>query len=405
MRREFRPHDVIYEWPFREYNPYSTSMVPQPPKTDGPDWVESIVQLAAGLGFNPVRVRWRLLRMQDRLTKLRERAQRRVQHSRWQHKVCGACGAVNDRSERKCVQCGARLGARWVDALARLGVLPKTPGRATVLLAALILLCFAREMSTCGISALVSPSGYCLIRMGGNMTWQVLVQGLHPGLATQLGAGQAPEYWRLGTAMFLHIGIIHLLFNLAALAQVGPMVEELLGSGRMLVLYLGTGLVGNWLSSRYGNYSVSAGASGAIMGLCGVVAGWGQRDGTSVGRNSRNHMVRWAIYTVLFGVFVRGDNWAHCGGFLAGALPGLLVKPAWLRRSRASGLDLAMGTTGVLSAVALAALVVLAPYTLTKYLPAEAPRAAARLRAEATVNLPQIAPPRNSAGDSERAGR
>ena len=52
-----------------------------------------------------------------------------------------------------------------------------------------------------------------------------------------------------------------------------------------------------------------------------------------------------------------------------------------------------------------AALVVLAPYTLTKYLPAEAPRAAARLRAEATVNLPQIAPPRNSAGDSERAGR
>lgn len=64
-------------------------MAPQPPKPDGPDWVESIVRLAAGLGFNPVRVRWRLLRMQDRLTKLRESAQRRVEYSCWQHKVCG----------------------------------------------------------------------------------------------------------------------------------------------------------------------------------------------------------------------------------------------------------------------------------------------------------------------------
>jgi hypothetical protein len=45
-------------------------MAPQPPKTDGPGWVESVVRLAAGLGFNPVRVRWRLLRIQDRLTKL-----------------------------------------------------------------------------------------------------------------------------------------------------------------------------------------------------------------------------------------------------------------------------------------------------------------------------------------------
>jgi hypothetical protein len=160
------------------------------------------------------------------------------------------------------------------------------------------------------------------------------------------------------------------------------MVEELLGSGRMLVLYLGTGLAGNWLSARYGMYSVSAGASGAIMGLCGVVAGWGQRDGTSVGRNCRNHMVRWAVYTVLFGVFIRGDNWAHCGGFLAGALPGLSIKPAWLRRSRASTLDLALGTTGVLGAVALAALVVLAPYTMTKHLPAEALRAVPRPRAD-----------------------
>ena len=380
-------------------------MAPPPPKTDGPDWVESMVRLAAGLGFNAVRVRWRLLRMQDRLTKLRERAQLRVEHSRWQHKVCGACGAVNDQSERKCVQCDVRLGARWVDTLARLGVLPTTPGRATVLLGALILLCFAREMSTCGISALLAPSGQCLIRIGGNLSSQVLMRGLHPEIATQLGGGHAVEYWRLGTAMFLHIGIIHLLFNLAALAQVGPMVEELLGSGRMLVLYLGTGLAGNWLSARYGMYSVSAGASGAIMGLCGVVAGWGQRDGTSVGRNCRNHMVRWAVYTVIFGVFVRGDNWAHCGGFLAGALPGLSIKPAWLRRSRASTLDLALGTTGVLGAVALAALVVLAPYTMTKHLPAEPLRAVPRPRAEATLNLPQIAPPQDFAGDGESAGR
>ena len=143
----------------------------------------------------------------------------------------------------------------------------------------------------------------------------------------------------------------------------------------------------------------------AIVSLAILVAGWGQRDGTSVGRNCRNHMVRWAVYTVLFGVFIRGDNWAHCGGFLAGALPGLSIKPAWLRRSRASTLDLALGITGVLGAVALAALVVLAPYTMTKHLPAEPLRAVPRPRAEATLNLPQIAPPQDFAGDGGRAGR
>jgi rhomboid protease GluP len=65
------------------------------------------------------------------------------------------------------------------------------------------------------------------------------------------------------------------------------------------------------------------------MGLIGVAAGWGQRDGTRMGLNIRDQMVKWLIYTVFFGFMIGADNAAHIGGFVSGALFGYFYKPRW----------------------------------------------------------------------------
>ena len=90
----------------------------------------------------------------------------------------------------------------------------------------------------------------------------------------QWGANYGPkttqgEWWRMFTCMFLHIGVLHLLFNMLALWNVGSCMERLLGSTGFLVLYLLAGLLGSVASVAWNPFVVSAGASGAIFGLYG----------------------------------------------------------------------------------------------------------------------------------------
>ena len=62
--------------------------------------------------------------------------------------------------------------------------------------------------------------------------------------AYYLPALRAGELWRHGTAVFLHIGVLHLVFNMVALAQIGPAIEETFGRARMVFLFMVTGIVG-----------------------------------------------------------------------------------------------------------------------------------------------------------------
>jgi rhomboid protease GluP len=84
---------------------------------------------------------------------------------------------------------------------------------------------------------------------------------------------QQHQWFRLVTPIFIHIGLLHLGLNSYALWMVGPMVEKFYGAGRFAVLYLLTGIggvVGSWLSTS-GLHNPSAGASGALFGLFGVL--------------------------------------------------------------------------------------------------------------------------------------
>lgn len=131
------------------------------------------------------------------------------------------------------------------------------------------------------------------------------------------------QYWRLGTSMFLHIGIIHLLWNGYYGFLISAQVERAMGWWRFLLLYLLSGIAGSALSV-IGHNAVSAGASGALFGLIGwqlLVARahmGGFRAMWSDPGMRRN--LTWIGAWFVVGVFVGFDNYAHAGGLAFGLL-------------------------------------------------------------------------------------
>jgi membrane associated rhomboid family serine protease len=135
----------------------------------------------------------------------------------------------------------------------------------------------------------------------------------------------AGQWWRLVTFNFLHIGLMHLLFNSSALFQIGPQVEELYGSQKFVVIYMVTGTTSAAASFLF-NIG-GAGASGAIFGLIGLMAVYGYKLGGAFGKAITRQMLIWAGIGFMFGVMIGANNVAHASGFFAGAALAFLIKP------------------------------------------------------------------------------
>lgn len=285
------------------------------PRPDDDAWIEKVVGVAGALGFNRMRVRWKLIRWQESRRKARRWREQRITHIRYEHKTCPECGAVQDRNEAICTSCGARLGSRGAQVLQRIGLsMPRALSMSTVLALALLAVYFRVWIAAGG--GLGSPAAALLHDFGGRSQ-----------------RATAGEPWRVLTAIFLHAGLMHLGFNLIAIATIGPRIEEIYGRLTMLAVFVITGALAAAGSDLMGLVGVGIGASGGVMGLVGAAAGHGQRTGTTAGRALRNDMVKWAAYTVLFGFMIHADNWAHVFGALTGAAFGYAVRPGvWKRR-------------------------------------------------------------------------
>ncbi len=137
------------------------------------------------------------------------------------------------------------------------------------------------------------------------------------------------EPWRLVSYVFLHGGLMHLLFNVTALFQIGGLIERTFGGARALAVWLSTGAAAIALPGLLRGYTeTTVGASGAIFGLIGVAMVYGHRVGTAQGRQIRNKMVEWTVVCTLFGLGVGNvAHAAHFGGLAAGALLGLVLSP------------------------------------------------------------------------------
>src|SRR5205085_2352604 len=137
-------------------------------------------------------------------------------------------------------------------------------------------------------------------------------------------------YWRLVTSIFIHIGFLHFLLNNYALWIIGQEIELLYGSARFVVLYLLTGLAGSLASYTFNPNAESAGASGAIFGLFGVMATFAFRYRKELperlGSDIRRRILPVIAINLIFGFSMRiVDNAAHVGGLLAGVVLALVV--------------------------------------------------------------------------------
>src|SRR5579859_7941352 len=78
------------------------------PQPDDDAWIEKVVEVAGSLGFNKMRLRWKLLRWSENRRKSRRRREQWFTHVRYEHKTCPECGAVHDKAEPVCTRCGAK---------------------------------------------------------------------------------------------------------------------------------------------------------------------------------------------------------------------------------------------------------------------------------------------------------
>lgn len=172
--------------------------------------------------------------------------------------------------------------------------------------------------------------------------------------ALDSGAVAAGEWWRTVTSGFLHIGPLHVAFNMYALWIIGRDVEVLLGRGRFLAVYL-LGMLGGsaavmWLQPE----ALVAGASGAVFGLMGGLLVAVLRLRLPYGQ-----VLGLLAVNLALGFFVAGISWqAHVGGLAVGAAATavLLHAPA-ARRGPVQAGGLAALAVLVLAAMAAAVLV------------------------------------------------
>lgn len=138
------------------------------------------------------------------------------------------------------------------------------------------------------------------------------------------------------TALFLHGNIMHILFNMWALFQLGFVVEAVYGTKMYLLFYFATGIAGS-LSAAAFSSALTIGSSSAIFGLVGILFTLGLKKDTPVMLRSITgySLLPIILINLFLGFSIPGiSNAAHIGGLLAGAAVGWFAKPAYARFGR-----------------------------------------------------------------------
>lgn len=144
------------------------------------------------------------------------------------------------------------------------------------------------------------------------------------------------EWWRLFTAMFLHAGMTHLLMNMFSLYLIGRGAEMYFDTKSYLSIYLFSGLLGGLASLYMHPVSVGIGASGAVFGVFGALAGFFLAHREKIQEHTKAFM---KDFTIIIGInLVIGfsipsvDVSAHVGGLLVGVIGGFALSknPKWI---------------------------------------------------------------------------
>ncbi|HPF83392.1 MAG TPA: rhomboid family intramembrane serine protease [Bacilli bacterium] len=134
-------------------------------------------------------------------------------------------------------------------------------------------------------------------------------------------AVKSGEIYRLFTAAFIHIDILHLLFNCYALYVIGPQIENFFGKWKYLGIYLFSAVCGNMLSIMFNPSTVSIGASGAIFGIMGSLVYFGYYYRTYLDGIMKSQIIPMVLLNLILGFLVPGiDGFAHLGGLIGGVI-------------------------------------------------------------------------------------
>ncbi len=265
--------------------------------------------------------------------------------------ICPACGALVGISATRCHVCGTSLRFSLAAFSKKFsGVFGEhdAPVTSVLLIMNFVML---------GVSWLA----YAAIGRGGGLTFCGGCP-VSPNTAWAQAIGPAifflNEWWRLVTAMFLHGGLLHIGFNMMALMQFGPAIEELYGSARYLFIYVFTGAFGFLASAYFGQFF--AGGERRVARPC-------RRDARGDLKARRSVHARFAFaadqrgrHSVRLGFsgFMAMDNWAHGGGLLAGFVLGKLFADRQPNNANERRRAYALGWLGGLVVVASFALMI-----------------------------------------------
>jgi rhomboid protease GluP len=259
--------------------------------------------------MNKQRLIWKLNRWARQIEEQLDSLKNLWRGAQTKTRMCASCRALVGIDEKVCPFCNAKLGYRASGFSKVLqNIFPNYSPVSYLLLTinfVLFLLIFVadRDLSAQDLPRLLmGGSARSLIRWGADVA-----------LLVNYG-----EWWRLFSAVFIHIGIIHLAFNSYALVFIGPILEELLGREKFFVLYIASGVFGFILSNWYYDPRMpTAGASGAIFGMIGAAIILSRRWAAG-GSLFRQQLIHWAIYGFGYGLVLGANNAAHLGGFVAG---------------------------------------------------------------------------------------
>jgi rhomboid protease GluP len=256
--------------------------------------------------------------------------------------VCPSCGRLTRADAAQCFVCGRRRPGLWgmTRLLQRLfrgaGITDAVTVTCLGLYVASLVFDPAAVLQPRGMFGLFAPSSEALWALGatGALPWR-------------LG-----RWWTVVTAIYLHGGVLHILFNVLWIRQLGPAVEQLYGPARLLVIFTVAGAFGFVLSNVVG-VQLTVGASGSTFGLLGALVAFGQRRGGLFGRLVLQEYGVWAIILLVYGLLpgTGVNNWAHAGGFAGGFAAGWLLALAE-RRAESTMDHLLAGGSIVLTVLA-----------------------------------------------------
>lgn len=245
--------------------------------------------------------------------------------------VCASCGSLVGVNDDRCYTCGRRNPGLW-----GFGPLLRRFGNDVGFTTIIVYGCGAMYLGSLILTVLT----------GGNILGGSIFEMLGPSQGALIALGASGAYpvifagrwWTVLSAGWLHAGALHILFNMLWVRDLGPVVADIYGGARMIIIYTIACAVGFACSSLAGAYlhlplfgaPLTIGASAPIFGLLGALVHYGRRGGSS---HIRSQAFGYAIALFVFGLIMPGvDNAAHAGGFVGGYAASVWLDP--LKRER-----------------------------------------------------------------------